>query len=483
MKRYFYFVLALLALVAAIGIACDGTGPSAPGSDSTPTIAYTPLATPTAPAGSTPTTAETPIATPTALADPTPTTAETPLTTPRASDDSTPTMSVAPIATPTAPADPTLAMSDAPLDTVYEELLAAIPDTPEARASVYISDYALVRQMYGDVIPLPGPGDDEDAVAYLNDWLPPFVWSEDEEHLRGFVSLGVQSFFGPFNHRRINLQYFAFDVRNMDQGIVAAPGPAPLEVVRGRFDPQAADKALESCSECPAPSREEHGGVTYYSWGEDYAGDTDMKFAPPAFDTLGRGGRIGVLDEYVFRTLGTSEMKALIDANLNEVPSLADVEEFRLRAGGMFHLGAYVMFLSDDVEVWELDGLARLSLGEGASQEDIEKVKQNLVELGPRLRPYEAYAIGAGGNVEDGPYMALVLVHADGASAEENAGLLRRRIEEGSSTYNGLWSDNIDVGRLEINAEGGVLMAKLRGDLARGWLDWVYRRDGLILYE
>ena len=79
--------------------------------------------------------------------------------------------------------------------------------------------------------------------------------------------------------------------------------------------------------------------------------------------------------------------------------------------------------------------------------------------------------------------MALVLVHADGASAEENAGLLRRRIEEGSSTYNGLWSDNIDVGRLEINAEGGVLMAKLRGDLARGWLDWVYRRDGLILYE
>ena len=130
----------------------------------------------------------------------------------------------------------------------------------------------------------------------------------------------------------------------MDQSIVAAFAlPATLDVIRGRFDPQATDKALESCSECETPSREEYGGVSYYSWGEDYADNLQLRFAPPAFDEIGRGGRIAVLDEYVFRTLGASDMEALIDASLNEGASLADVEEFRLLAGGMSRLGAYTM--------------------------------------------------------------------------------------------------------------------------------------------
>ena len=48
-------------------------------------------------------------------------------------------------------------------DTAYEGLLRTIPDTPELRRQVYINDYALVRQMFD--IPLPGPGDDEDAAG------------------------------------------------------------------------------------------------------------------------------------------------------------------------------------------------------------------------------------------------------------------------------------------------------------------------------
>ena len=108
-------------------------------------------------------------------------------------------------------------------------------------------------------------------------------------------------------------------------------------------------------------------------------------------------------------------------------------------------------------------------------------MKQSLAESGPRLRPYEAYATGAGKN-ENGGYMALVLVHADDASAEENAGLLRRRIEEGSSAYGVPWSDSIDVDTLEIKAEGRLLLAKLKG-FARYWSDWWAQRDILILYE
>ena len=370
----------------------------------------------------------------------------------------TPAVAPAPADTPTGAPAATLA------DTAYEGLLGTIPDTPEVRREVYINDYALVRQMFD--IPLPGPGDDEDALAAFYERLPPtgFGREADDAPVRGF---GAVSFFGPFNQYRNftaeNLRHLAFDVRSMDQSIVAFALPATLDVVRGRFDPQATGKALESCSECEPPSREEYGGVPYYSWGEDYAVNPQLRFAPPAFDEIGRGGRIAVLDEYVFRTLGTSDMKALIDAGLNEGASLADVEEFRLLAGGMSRLGAYTMLLSDDVEVWDAANYTAAG--------------------GPWLRPYEAFATGAGKD-ENGHYMALVLVHADDASAEENVGLLRRIIEEeGSVLYDALWSDYIDVERSEIHAEGRVLLAKLRGGFANNWRDWVIQRDGLILHE
>ena len=393
---------------------------------------------------------------------PSPTFTTTPAVAPAPAD--TPTG--APVATPTDTPTPTStgALAATLADTAYEGLLGTIPDTPELRRQVYINDYALVRQMFD--VPLPGPGDDDDALTEFYERPPPtgFGGEADDPPVRGF---GAISFFGPFNqHRNItaeNLQHLAFDVRSMDQSIVAFAFPATLDVIRGRFDPQATGKALESCSECEPHSREEYGGVSYYSWGEDYAANPQLRFAPPAFDEIGRGGRIAVLDEYVFRTLGTSDMKALIDAGLNEGASLADVEEFRLLADGMSRLGAYTMLLSDDVEVWDAANYTAAG--------------------GPWLRPYEAFATGAGKD-ENGHYMALVLVHADDASAEENVGLLRRIIkEEGSVLYDALWSDYIDVERSEIHAEGRVLLAKLRGGFANNWRDWVNQRDGLILHE
>ena len=175
----------------------------------------------------------------------------------------------------------------------------------------------------------------------------------------------------------------------------------------------------------------------------------------------------------------------MIDAHLNEGPSLADVEEFRLLAGGMSQLRAYSMFLSGKVELWGLPNNAKALAGQDASQADIEAKERELAEAGPWLRPYQAFASGIGKDAE-GPYMALALAHADAASAEENVGLLRRIIEEGSSTFYGNpWSDTIDVGSLEIKSEGRLLLAKLRGDIAAsgGWLNWVFYVDSLILHE
>ena len=371
---------------------------------------------------------------------------------------------------------------------VYELLLGAIPDSPEARESVYINDYDRVRRTFS--IPLPGPEADDAALEAFCNWLPPLAY--DPDNPTPVIQFGGFSLFGMANQLgsiRDNLQHLAFDVRNVEQSIVTGQGITDdaMDVVRGRFDPEATDKALAACSECPPPGREEHRGVTYYSWGDDYARDPAMQFAPPAFDRSGRGGRLAVLDEYVLHTYGSSEMTALIDASLNEVPSLADVEDFRLLAAGMSELGAYVMLLTDGSGSYDMSVgvMAESFFSEGTpTQSEIEEQKQRLSdEGGPLLRPFSSYGTGAG--MDDvGPYMALTLVHADPASTEENVGLLRRRIEEGQSLFFDVpWSESVELDSSVIRAEGRVLTAKLRGTMFRNWLDWVFQRDSLIMHE
>ena len=75
----------------------------------------------------------------------------------------------------------------------------------------------------------------------------------------------------------------------------------------------------------------------------------------------------------------------------------------------------------------------------------------------PRLlRRYQAFATGAG-NDEDGPFMALVLVHRRERDASSNVGRLRQRIEEGSSLrFETPWADIFDTNRIEVRADGRV---------------------------
>ena len=365
----------------------------------------------------------------------------------------------------------------------YEALLRTIPDTPDNRRWVYIDDYAVARRLFD--IPIPGPGDDDGDLQEFYDWSPQFD-SEALGDTLPALSFGQRAFFSPFNQRlgkRIaqNLHHLAFDIRSMDQTIVAGPANAQLDVTLGRFDPKATDEGLRSCSECPIPDREEYRDVSYYSWGGDNEVNRDLIFSPPAFDSLGRGGRIAVMDSYVLKTWATDEMKSLIDAHGDDTPTLADSEEFRLLAAGMSQLGAYTMLLSDSTFGLEAS-MENYLTWPNATKEQAAKWK--VAWAGPgTLRPYLAFAMGTGKD-EDGPYMTLALVHADSGSAEENVDLLRRRIEEGNSSASEfLWSDRIDVASLEIRSEGRLLLAKLRGPIVRSYLDLLMMRDNLIMHD
>ena len=283
---------------------------------------------------------------------------------------------------------------------------------------VLINDYVRIRDAFN--IPLPGPNaGQEELEQYLLDISERTNYGLAPSP---FISGYSQHSFLQFEHRR----HLAFDIREVDQTVEVGQPPSVFEVVGGRFNPNATDRALKDCSECSVPDLQEHGDVNFYSWGEDPQLDISKQFSPPAFDQMGRGGRIAVLDDYVFRTVETPGMNALIDASRGNLPSLADAEEFRLLAQGMTTLEAYSILLSDMIQDVGKDSDAWFSGNE--TQEDRLRLAELRKDF-PILRTYQAFGTGLGRD-EIGPYMAVVLVHADERTATKNADLLRARFLE-----------------------------------------------------
>ena len=140
---------------------------------------------------------------------------------------------------------------------------------------MYINDYAMLREVNG--VLLPGPDADVDAlVQYMMDLCNPF---------QGCVLGGTPFISGYHDYGVILLEHLrdslAFDPRDMDQSVLAGVPPRLLELLRGRYDPEATDRALIACSECPSPLREEHLGVPFFSWGGDLTWDLGSKLTPP----------------------------------------------------------------------------------------------------------------------------------------------------------------------------------------------------------
>ena len=392
---------------------------------------------------------------------------------------------------------------------------------------VWIKDYARMRELFG--IEVPGPQADEDALAAYIERLRQAEGQIAQPVVPAFFRGGSYiSGYGQFalvrsviNRRR----YLAFDARNVDQSVMAGVPEARIEAVRGSFDPEATDLALSQCPEkvasrlgvrtvvedieqersdeqitlskarelmgrglvklapgeqvkvghrlellewgCPPTGRHEYGGISFYSWSGEDVGQFESRFRPPAFGQGGKGGRIAVQDKYVFRTIKTDGMKALIDASRGRHPSLANVEEFRLLAVGLSELAPIAMLLGDiDHGVKDRGQAMDAFLPLEATQEDLKRLESALEKM-VLLRRYQAAATGIGWDTH-GPYMVMVLAHSDSESAEENVGLLRQRIETGYSyRLQRPWAEMVDT--MEISAEGSVLIARLHGEIARHW--------------
>ena len=275
-------------------------------------------------------------------------------------------------------------------------------------------------------------------------------------------------------------RYLGFDIQDVLRSAEAGLPPGVLEVIQGDFDPGLTARALTACTECETPEEDERNGIKFYSWGEDLAVDVKKRFAPPAFDQLGRGGRIAVLDGYVFRTVESPGMRRLIDTSVGRGDSLADVEDFRLLAAGLDELNAYSGILTGQAQSFD-EALTVLLADSAFTQEDVARLRARMEEE-LLLLPYDAFATGAGRD-DRGQYMAVVLVHSSEGAAEENVELLRRRIEEAQSLWIGRpWSDFIE--EMDIRSDGVVLLGKLWGERTVNlWLQFIFSRDPLLLHE
>ncbi|MDA0263301.1 MAG: hypothetical protein O3A93_13175 [Chloroflexi bacterium] len=354
---------------------------------------------------------------------------------------------------------------------LFEELLFAVPDTPDTRKFVMINDYAAAREILG----VPETGPDAELPALMQHIIDSV--GQDSANNTVYMAPGTLiSGMGQGMWDRPLRPYLAFDVRNVDQSVEAGAVPFVLELLRGRFDPEATAQALAACSECPPPDMKTHNGVSFYSWGEDGQGSLQGRYGPPAFDHLGRGGRIAVSSDYVYRTVETPGMQALIDANIGLAPTLAEVEEIRLLSRAMSGLGAYSAFLSHETHRISRTPNDTSTFGPLPGTHD-----KLIAEIGRStlLLPYLSFATGAGKD-ETGPYMALALVHGDAGSAEENARRLERRIAENEELQP--WMEGLEG--VEIKVEGRLLSAKLRGDRpASGWRSLVFFITPLIPHE
>ena len=171
----------------------------------------------------------------------------------------TPTPTVTPVPTPTATSIPTPTPTSAPTPVPqpfhYEDLLGLIPDTLQTRRIVYINDYALLRKLHD--VPLPGLDvSAKDLLGYVLALCP---LGQFKMAQRPFVSG-----FNEFVNTTTGLfrDSLAFDLKDVDQSVLAGVEPGMLEVVRGRFDPEATDRKLRACLDCPQTVREEHLGVS-----------------------------------------------------------------------------------------------------------------------------------------------------------------------------------------------------------------------------
>jgi len=319
-----------------------------------------------------------------------------------------------------APVEPT------PIPVPIERILGLVPDVPDSRSALTINDLAELRAATG--VELPAADSSLNAVSkYVMDLT---VGNHEEGGRQIHDGRQWLSGFHAYSTEVTTFPYMGFDARNVEQVAVFGAKLGVREVLLGSYDPEVTAQQLAACAECEQPETVEHSGAEYLSWGQDFAQNMRLRLTPPAFDHLGRGGRIRVAGGSAARTLATAHMEEIIDAALDQAPSLLDDLDYRLAAQTLAGRGAVTATFSSAGHSFDAvyERVSRVLASDAFPVTPDELAAQ--LSRAPLLLPFKVAAVGT--SFESGEsgrtITTLVLVHASEEDAKESFGRLRQRI-------------------------------------------------------
>ncbi|MFW6175027.1 MAG: hypothetical protein ACOC5K_04535 [Chloroflexota bacterium] len=462
-----------LAALLALALAACGSPSDQPAATSTPEspspTATQKQATSTPPPTPTPDPTETPE--PSATPTPTPYGVVTATAVP--TEPTVTPSSQTPEPTPTPPGDPSVAIEkfDAPgtfqKGGSFHRMLRFAP-APESgsTAAVVINDHAATRDRFGVDAP-PADASDEDLMEYkvemagmsgMRMFLSEDLW------LSGFNRPYLESLGWPG-------RYLGFSPGDVQQTLITDfkdPQPSGAqEVIVGELSPAAARESLAACGECPEHETVTYADQEYFAWGEDLEQNLRQRLGPPAFDHVGRGGRIHLGEGHAFRTLTHAEMEELIDVAEGEATRLDEVHDFVLAALAMDEFGATAASISrqpfsvDDV-IESLGGEERMKdTGDTRFRFDIA-LREYAAEA-PAVPQPGAVATGLMADDEDRPGVIAALVFQDENTAQEAESAVEARLTGKLPPYLSPYDDGWgrELSAVEHGRTGRVVLLRI----------------------
>ncbi len=329
------------------------------------------------------------------------------------------------------------------------ELLSILPENEVALKAAFLQDNAYLeekKQQYPQI-------SSEYAIIRNHPLLSgdsPKAYSDEEwKETLGFVSADV------------------------DQRIYA--GELPLdyyEAVRGRFSRDDVDNAARTGPGNDMLEVVSYQGHEFYSWG----GDNDINMSMRSnVRQLGRGFRLALVDDFIFWVRWTDGMKEMIDSYEDNVKSLADNEDYKLLAGALEELDTVTALFSAESQSRSYVSEIYQQIIEDPDNNERRQVLVEEIKRELRLKPYQAFATGAGID-KDGYYLAIALLNPSEEVARENATLLEQRINQSKiamawhSQSGDKWSDLIES--MEIESKGRLTLARLYGAVVECWVNF-----------
>lgn len=262
-------------------------------------------------------------------------------------------------------------------------------------------------------------------------------------------------------------QTIGFTLEEVGQIIKSGIQPSIYQAYRGEFDKEVIDNAVKTGPRNDELEIIQYGDTEFYKWGEDHQANLSLR---SNVRPLGMGYRLVVMGDFVFWVGWTEGIKHMIDSYSGNINSLADIEEYQLIAEGLSRLDVFSAYLTGNTNSYdELKSYLEKSHEIMPFRPGQEERMTAAIEDVPLLKPYLAYATGAGLD-ENGFYLAVVLVNSDSSIAKSNTDLMKQRIEKTENVWQGRrWTEWFT--EVQIENDGILVMAKLYGSFCEFWHD------------